>query len=309
MGDRFRRREATGLKEMSFKLVDGHPEEISGDDAGLGTLEAHLAACAPCATERRLADAFGAVRARVDREGDDEVAARRVAAAAAAALALPAPRQLSRRPASRFAVRTAVLLAAVLLASAAAAAILASSSAPAVSPIGAATPGIGAAVTRMAAPAPAEQPAAQDPAAETLSLPDAPASPSGPSAGGAPTAESLFSRANQARRRGDDAGAIRLYRELRERFPESRESAVAGPILGQLLLDKGSAEGALSEFDRYLDRDKGGTVTEEALVGRANALMRLGKRAEERAAWQTLLDKYPGTVHAGRARQRLAELR
>jgi TolA-binding protein len=162
------------------------------------------------------------------------------------------------------------------------------------------------------APGPADPSADANPAGATATeppaVPDAPASPSA-SGASALTAESLFSRANQARRRGDDAGAIRLYRELRDRFPESRESAVAGPILGQLLLDKGSAEGALSEFDRYLDRDRGGTVTEEALVGRANALMRLGKRAEERAAWQTLLDRYPGTVHAGRARQRLAELR
>ena len=50
------------------------------------------------------------------------------------------------------------------------------------------------------------------------------------------------------------------------------------------------------------------TVTEEALVGRANALQKMGKRDEERAAWLLLLSKYPNSIHAGRAKARVAEL-
>jgi TolA-binding protein len=120
-----------------------------------------------------------------------------------------------------------------------------------------------------------------------------------------PTAAALFARANQARRNHEDAEAIRLYRALQARYPDSREARASRAMLGQLLLDKKDPGEALGEFDSYLG-DGGGTVTEEALAGRAQALQKLGRVAEERAAWQELLKKFPSSVHAARARERLA---
>ncbi len=124
-----------------------------------------------------------------------------------------------------------------------------------------------------------------------------------------PTASELFSQATRARRDKNDAEAIRLYRELQRRYPDSRESNASRVVLGQLLLDRTDPDKALAEFDGYLKQGKPGTVTEEALVGRALALQKLGRYAEERAAWQELLAKFPSSVHAARARERLSQKR
>jgi len=44
------------------------------------------------------------------------------------------------------------------------------------------------------------------------------------------------------------------------------------------------------------------------MADRALALQRLGRPADEAAAWSALLGAYPASVHADRARRRLAEL-
>jgi hypothetical protein len=44
------------------------------------------------------------------------------------------------------------------------------------------------------------------------------------------------------------------------------------------------------------------------MVGRALSLGRIGRSAEERAAWRALLDAFPKSTHAKRAQARLSEL-
>jgi TolA-binding protein len=120
----------------------------------------------------------------------------------------------------------------------------------------------------------------------------------------AASAADLFARAGEARRSRDYDGALGLYRELVAKYPGSREAAVGQAIVAQLLLDRGDAAGALGHFDEYLSQ--GGPLGEDALVGRALALARLGKRQEEASAWTALLASYPRSVHAARARAQLA---
>ena len=122
-------------------------------------------------------------------------------------------------------------------------------------------------------------------------------------------AGALFSRANAARRARDYGSAATLYDELGHRFPGSREELLARVTYGTLLLEVlDRPQRALGLFDSYLAAARGGTMTEEALVGRAVALGRLGRADEERAAWHALLAEFPGTTHAERARRRLEEL-
>jgi hypothetical protein len=121
----------------------------------------------------------------------------------------------------------------------------------------------------------------------------------------APSAEDLFARANSARRAGNVEQALALYRELQKRSPKSREALASRAVVGRLLLDRGDARGALPEFDAYLA--SGGTLSEEALAGRALALERLGRSGEERVAWRTLLERHPSTLHRAHAEERLAE--
>ncbi len=70
----------------------------------------------------------------------------------------------------------------------------------------------------------------------------------------------------------------------------------------------GDSRGALVQFNSYLASPGGGALRESAMVGRALALGRMGRTAEERAAWQALLEAWPKSTHRKRARARLAEL-
>ena len=89
----------------------------------------------------------------------------------------------------------------------------------------------------------------------------------------------------------------------------AREETTSRVLLGRLLLDRGAdPTQALGLFTRYLDESPGGTLAEEARLGRALALTRLGSAKEERQAWQQLLAFHPNSIHAERARKRLEEL-
>jgi hypothetical protein len=120
----------------------------------------------------------------------------------------------------------------------------------------------------------------------------------------------LFRRANQARRDGKTTEAVRLYRALQERFSGTSEELVSRVTLGRLLLDRlGDSRGALVQFNSYLASPGGGVLREEAMVGRALSLGRMGRTAEEAAAWQALLDTFPKSTQQKRAQARLVELR
>ncbi|APR86571.1 Hypothetical protein A7982_11920 [Minicystis rosea] len=161
------------------------------------------------------------------------------------------------------------------------------------------------AVTVSAAP---EEPPAKVPSATVprpLAAPVASAS-AARSAEPVETASALFARANEARRGGRAAEALRLYDELGARFPGSREDTAARVTSGWLLLEQlGQPGAALARFDRYLAVSGGGTLAQEAMAGRALSLARLGRSADELAAWRRLLEVAPGSAYAPRARERL----
>jgi len=130
----------------------------------------------------------------------------------------------------------------------------------------------------------------------------------------APTAEQLFAEANARRKAGDPAGAKRLYAALEARYPGSPEAQVASASLGRLLLERtDDPAGALQQFDRLLSQKPGTmaqpALAEEALFGRATALMRMGRAADEKKTWLELLARFPGSVYGERARERLKALK
>ena len=156
-----------------------------------------------------------------------------------------------------------------------------------------------------AEPAPAEEPAAT-PHPEGFARAESPAASSGA------RARELFAQANAKRRAGDDWGARRLYQELQQRHPQSPEAEVSRVALGRLLLERSQdPKAALDQFDSAMNQpgqsDQAG-LAEEALFGRATALMRLGRTDDERKTWLLLLDRFPGSVYADRAHARLREI-
>jgi hypothetical protein len=155
----------------------------------------------------------------------------------------------------------------------------------------------------VAAPAPVvRRVTSREPVSQTPPIPEIVAAPMLPDAG------SLFGEANEARVRGDRANAVRLYRDLLHRYPTAPEARLSQATLGRLLLDSGDPAAALGELDSYLSSNEL-TLREEVLTARAIALSRLGRTVEEAAAWNALIEGYPDSIHAARARARLQELK
>jgi TolA-binding protein len=220
---------------------------------------------------------------------------RRVSRAIDRALA-PAPRRTMRTR-----VWVGLAAAAVLVAASAAAAIShARSAAPMDAPVTHAEP----APPIVAAPKPTVA-TVFEPAMSVDDLPRAVPTAAMP-AETSETAAELFANANRTRQSGDVDGAIALYQKLERRFPASNEAVVAHVSLGRALLDR-DARGALAEYERYL---ASGAVDlrEEALVGRARAFGKLSQSDDEKRAWQTLLAEHPDSLHAMRAKERIAAL-
>jgi TolA-binding protein len=121
-------------------------------------------------------------------------------------------------------------------------------------------------------------------------------------------ATTLFREANDALRAGDHPRAGELYGALLNRYATAPEAHAALALFGRMLLDDGNANGALQCFDDYLRT--GGALREDVMLGRALAFQRIGPRAsaDEARAWTSLIDAYPASVHAERARRRLFDL-
>jgi TolA-binding protein len=120
------------------------------------------------------------------------------------------------------------------------------------------------------------------------------------------TAAQVFADANELRRTGKDSQAMVTYRKVERLFPGSPEAEQSYATLGSLMMEHGSPQEALGQFDHYLER--GGPLLVDVLAGKAGALQRLGRAGEERRTWETLLERFPKSVHATRAKTRLAEL-
>ena len=294
-----------------MSVANLHPDELvdreRSDELSAAEAEAlsrHRQDCAACAIERVLTDDFASEREAVP--VDDEMLQRATEGAVV---------QLSKLPerSRRWWPRALLIAAAFLITAGALAAVVRSVRQ---------SPGVttASAPQTVAAPAPSEAPPTQIVSSATPELqlqasaePAEPAAASNQSARPVPSAsqlgpEALFAQANAARRAGHHEEAIRLYRKLQQKYPDSREASLSHATLGQLLLDTKDPSAAVSEFDHYLQNHPSGEVTEEVLASRARSLERLGKRADERAAWQALLAAFPRSAHAAHARQRLSEL-
>ncbi|HXK16790.1 MAG TPA: tetratricopeptide repeat protein [Polyangiaceae bacterium] len=121
------------------------------------------------------------------------------------------------------------------------------------------------------------------------------------------SAATLFAAANRARVAGDVPRSIALSQQLLSQFPRSAEALSTHLSLGMLKLQQGRAAEALTEFQAYEQQGSGATLA-EALWGKAQALQRLGRANEERAALTQLLARYPHGAYSAAAQKRLALL-
>jgi TolA-binding protein len=311
-----------------------HPEEML-DAARRGTLgpqgfadlHAHLDRCAGCRLSLALGDDLHAEAAVTS--ADNALLGQMVGGALSepgvfGPLPLPLPGRPSDtgpfgRSAGRFARRAAIALSLLFVGGSAGAAIWSAGGThllgklwPEIVPLPRERkPSAPASVGAPASRAPVIQPLEALPPSATV--PDEAPAPARPRAHApAPvaleTADDVFADANRARRAGDYTVALRRYAQLHRQFPGTRQEMTARVIVGDLSLTSGATRDALASFDSYLAATPDGTLAEEARVGRALALQKLGRRGEERDAWKQLLRRHPDSVQVTRARERLAEL-
>jgi len=304
--------------------IDLHPEEML-DAARRGTLgaaatddlRAHLARCVACRLSLTLADDLHAEASAkaADEAGDDALLARMVRGAL-----VDEPRvAYGARPHRRAGAghHVAVAIALLLVGGSGGAAVWSMGGVGFVRrlvpeifqlprPEAVSAPRASAPVV---APAPVVVPAPPAEAPPVAPTPPARVVRARVEAPPALTADALFADANRARRAGDYPRALGRYAELRRAYPGSRQEMTARVVVGDLQLEEGPARAALASFDSYLAANPQGTLAEEARVGRAVSLMRLGRSDEEREAWSQLLREHPNSVQRERARRRLAELR
>ncbi len=158
-----------------------------------------------------------------------------------------------------------------------------------------------------------------------------------------PSIEVLTRLAHAHRRARQYDDAARIYLALIDGYPRSTAAGSSRVALGQMKLDAmGLPQEALGEFDAYLATYPQGSLAEEARVGRVrahksledpgqvliatdeyvrfhtegaaypevllyrgSALQDLGDCGRAAAVYQTLMDGWPGTPYADRARARL----
>lgn len=119
------------------------------------------------------------------------------------------------------------------------------------------------------------------------------------------TAAELLVAANAASRAGKRAEARKLYAELAREHSESRERQVAHVGLGDLELKAGRANRALKAYGAYLRANPKGNLVEDALAGKARSLDELDRTEDGREVWADLLERFPTSVHASKARRQL----
>jgi TolA-binding protein len=306
-------------------VVDLHPEDLLEREAQGSLeagervrLEAHLSHCTACRMERQL-------RADFAGELEAEIPLDRVIGLGIEPLPVPTAREsliVLRGPRRRRHRAVWLLAAAVLLVGGAAAGAMGLSEtrwaavpAPPAAPEAVVAPAAThpkahkLTVTRVDAPAPdpvVAPPDAIEPVAFAAPPAPLPRAPSVPVTGAAPVIgpAELFDEASTARRTADYGRVLDLAGELEHRYPTSREAQVSRQIVGRLLLDRGDPTDALARFDAYLAAGAG-DLAEEAMVGRATALERLGRSDEAARAWSAVAAAFPESPYAARARARL----
>ncbi len=133
--------------------------------------------------------------------------------------------------------------------------------------------------------------------------------PPAPTVRDLPTVRELLLSVRRHKSHKEWRQAVTAYRDLLRHHPSSPAAQDALVALGDLQLKHlNRPDLALQRFDQYLRRN-GGTLTEEALVGKSRALRRLGRTAAERDLLERFAAHYPGSVHGPAVRARLEELK
>ena len=107
----------------------------------------------------------------------------------------------------------------------------------------------------------------------------------------------LYTLAQRAEKEGDRSSAVRSYRRLVDRFPESERSEDGLSEIGRLYFEAEEYDSALAAYEELVSKTKDEENYQEGQLQLGQSLIRLG-RAEE--AIRRLQDQIPRNLNEGR---------
>jgi TolA-binding protein len=124
-----------------------------------------------------------------------------------------------------------------------------------------------------------------------------------------PDDKAAFLALAQKEDHGGDKGIAReLYEEYVRRWPNDPRSADAGFRAGQILFGQKRWREALLAYGKVAEDFPKSERAPEAMLGAADAMLRLDMREEAKAVLEQLLDRHPRSDAAKMARERLSSL-
>jgi len=144
---------------------------------------------------------------------------------------------------------------------------------------------------------------------KTLNAPPAPppASPAGAPAAGV-SAEELYRNAMRDKSAGHLEMALQQFAEYLRLFGNTESAPNAQYQIGEIYYQNGDYEPALKAFDALLEKYPENNKTRDGMYMKAMSLAKLGRRTEAARQFQELIDAYPGSEQALRAKAQLKSL-
>jgi len=118
----------------------------------------------------------------------------------------------------------------------------------------------------------------------------------------------LLELAKKEEASGDKGVARELYEEFLRRFPEDPRAADAGVRAGDLLLGQRRWREALLAYGKVAQDFPKAAEAPVAMVGAADAMVKLDMKDEAKGLLASVVDRYPKSPSAARAKAKLAEL-
>jgi TolA-binding protein len=118
----------------------------------------------------------------------------------------------------------------------------------------------------------------------------------------------VFALAQKEEKDGDKGVARQMYEEYARRWPTDARTATARFRAGEIAFGQKRWRDALLSYGKVAEDFPRADVAPDAMLGAADAMLKLEMKDDARAVLEQLTEKYPKTKAASRARERLAEL-
>ncbi len=118
----------------------------------------------------------------------------------------------------------------------------------------------------------------------------------------------VFAAAQREERDGDKGVAREMYDEYARRWPGDPRTAEARFRAGEIAFGQKRWREALLSYGKVAEDFPRAAIAPDAMLGAAESMVNLDLRDDARAVLEQLVEKYPKSKAAGRAKVRLAEL-